>query len=201
METSTSLTPFLPRPAPTPELPTNAALVRDVLGRGENQPLVGDTSPPQPVNDEPPTAQEPQDLVDFEEATLVLEDQCCRAVRRICIALPVLIVFCVGMASAIMNWNRYENLKLAAGWTRESAILVSNRVVADPLVDGNKFPASKVWRAEAVVRDYGLEDRNKTVLALFRNEPVAWKYLETREEAQKRIDTLHLFSIAGKQRL
>lgn len=200
VETGTSLIPFLPRPiAHSPGLPANAILVRDVLGRGENQRPVGDTRPPQPVNAEPRTAQEVQELAEFEEATLALEEQCFRAVRRICIASPVLIVFCVGIASAIMNWNRYESLKAEAGWTRESAILVSNRTVADPTGDGITFPASKVWRAEAVVRDYGLEDRNETVVALFRNEADAWKYRETQEEAQKRIDKLHLYSIAGKQ--
>lgn len=108
-----------------------------------------------------------------------------RRITALCVCIPVtivtLLIVCSGtLAAAIVSWHQYEVIRLHDAWIENECVVVEKRAVKSP--EGNK------WRAECVVRDFGLRNASETVVAFWGRTD---RYTETEQDARDRLRDVH----------
>jgi hypothetical protein len=134
-----------------------------------------------------PTAREAQDLEAVERAALIFQLRCCRLVRRTFLLTPLLLVFAVSVVSAILNWQRHGQFRASSGWAQQLCLVVRWGVARDPNGPATGTAVDSAWRAEVTVRDYGLENASREVVAYFGADDA---YRDTSETAARKLSWL-----------
>lgn len=130
------------------------------------------------------TIDETQELSSFERAAILLHFRLCNFARRIFLLTPILLVFFVAIASAILNWRRHENESRSTKWIATRGEVVGMGTSNDSSLLG---VSDRAFRAEVQIRNYGLDDPNEIVTAFFGRNP---QYNLTEAAAKAQLDSL-----------
>jgi hypothetical protein len=100
---------------------------------------------------------------------------------------PLMLLFCLAISSAVLNWNKYQSLRYEFDWTTRSCTVVFKRSVRDPNLVAEVsllFPV-RGFRGEVGVRDYGLDNASEVVTAFLRADDI---YADSRDSVQFLLD-------------
>lgn len=131
-----------------------------------------------------PTIDESLEFGTFDRAAILFQVRLWNFIRRIFLLTPLLLVFFVAIASSILNWRRYDKETREATWLKTRCFIVRTAVTNDT---DRLETTENAFRAEVLVRGYGLEDANEEVIAFFGTEG---NYNMSKANAQEQIDSL-----------
>jgi hypothetical protein len=109
------------------------------------------------------------------------------ATRIIIFLSPLILLFCLAIASAVLNWNKYQSLQYEFEWTTRSCLVVFKRAARDTsmVAEASLLIPIRGFRGEVGVRDYGLENASEVVTAFVRADDT---YSDSRDSIQLILD-------------